>query len=289
MLEDEPGALARMGEALGCAGVSIEGGGAAVVDGSGIGHFLFQDGEAARTALEAKGIRVLTTSDVLVQKVNQDEPGQLGRLTCKIADAGVNIKLLYTDHEHQLILVVDDQERGSRVSQEWEAQRKARQTSGLPQVRTHSYQIQTQWSSSGIDEKVSYSSYSRNHSIQAIGKPPIEASSDPAFRGDVLRYNPEELLVSSLSSCHMLWYLHLCAMAGIKVLRYADEATGQMDENPDGSGVFKEVTLNPKVTISRLEDCERAQALHDEAHKLCFIANSVNFTVGVKGKVIADA
>ena len=84
----------------------------------------------------------------------------------------------------------------------------------------------------------------------------------------------------------MLWYLHLCAMAGIKVLSYEDEATGNMEENSDGSGVFKEVKLSPKVSISRVGDCERAEAIHHEAHAMCFIANSVNFTVSVEAKVV---
>ena len=287
LLDNESGVLARMGEALGNAGVSIEGGGAAVVSGTGVGHFLFRDGEAARTALEANGFRVLDTREVLVQKLNQDEPGQLGRLTREMAAAGVNIEVLYSDHEHQLILVVDDHERGSRVSQEWEARRQARQAGVPSAVRLHTYQTRTRWFSNGGGEEVSYRSYSRNHTVEVAGKPPIEASSDPAFCGDVSRYNPEELLVASLSSCHMLWYLHLCAVAGVRVLSYEDEATGRMEENSDGSGVFKEVKLSPRVSISRVDDCKRAEAIHREAHALCFIANSVNFAVRVEAKVVA--
>src|SRR5262245_28204903 len=107
-LENRPGALAEMGEALGRAGVSIEGGGAWVVGGgAGAAHFLFADGTAARRALEAAGIRVLAEREVLVQRLRQDVPGQLGLLTRRLADAGVNIEVLYSDHDHQLILVVD--------------------------------------------------------------------------------------------------------------------------------------------------------------------------------------
>ena len=118
-LEDRPGALAEMGEALGRAGVSIEGGGAWVVDGRGLAHFLFEDGGAARRALEAKGIKVLGEKPVLVQRLKQAVPGQLGLLTRRMAEAGVNIEVLYSDHDHNLILIVDDLERGRKVSEAW--------------------------------------------------------------------------------------------------------------------------------------------------------------------------
>ena len=118
-LEHRPGALAEMGDALGRAGVSIEGGGAFVVSGQGVAHFLFADGAAARAALEAAGIRVLEEREVLVQRLNQTEPGQLGKITRRMAEAGVNIEVLYSDHDHQLILVVDDLEKGKAVSEAW--------------------------------------------------------------------------------------------------------------------------------------------------------------------------
>ena len=118
-LDDHPGALAAMGEALGRAGVSIEGGGAWVVNGRGVAHFLFHDGKAARKALEAAGIRVLADREVVVQRLKQAVPGQLGMLTRRMAEAGVNIEVLYSDHDHQLILVVDDPERGRAVADAW--------------------------------------------------------------------------------------------------------------------------------------------------------------------------
>jgi hypothetical protein len=118
-LENRPGALAEMGDALGRAGVSIEGGGAFAIGERGVGHFLFVDGSAARTALEAAGIRVLEARDVLVQRLNQTEPGQLGKISRRMAEAGVNIEVLYSDHDHQLILVVDDIARGQEVSEAW--------------------------------------------------------------------------------------------------------------------------------------------------------------------------
>ena len=118
-LENRPGALAEMGETLGSAGVSVEGGGGFVFDGEGIVHFLFEDTVAARTALEEKGIAVLADREVLVQKLNQDQPGQLGKISRMMAEAGVNIEVIYSDHENQLILVVDDFEKGQAVSEMW--------------------------------------------------------------------------------------------------------------------------------------------------------------------------
>ena len=122
VLEDRPGALAEMGETLGRAGVSIEGGGAWVVGGSGVAHFLFEDGTAARQALEAAGMRVLAEREVVVVRLKQAVPGQLGLLTRRMAEAGVNIEVLYSDHEHRLILVVDDLARGQEVAAAWSAQ-----------------------------------------------------------------------------------------------------------------------------------------------------------------------
>lgn len=118
-LDDRPGALAAMGDALGRAGVSVEGGGAFVVGGRGVGHFLVADGASARAALESAGIRVLAVRDVLVQRLDQAEPGQLGKLTRRMAEAGVNIEVLYSDHDNRLILVVDDLAAGQTVSAAW--------------------------------------------------------------------------------------------------------------------------------------------------------------------------
>ena len=118
-LENRPGALAEMGEALGQAGVSIEGGGAWVVNGRGVAHFLVEDGAVARRALESAGIQILGERDVLAQTLRQDEPGQLGKISRRMAEAGVNIEVLYSDHDHRLILVVDDMEKGHAVSEAW--------------------------------------------------------------------------------------------------------------------------------------------------------------------------
>jgi hypothetical protein len=121
-LENKPGEMARMGEALGTAGVSVEGGGGWVVDGKGYMHFLFEDGITAGKALEEAGIEVLGVREVLVQKLRQDVPGQLGKIARRMADAGVNIQVVYSDHANQLILVVDDFERGRTVSEDWKSE-----------------------------------------------------------------------------------------------------------------------------------------------------------------------
>jgi hypothetical protein len=118
-LDNRPGALAAMGEALGRAGVSVEGGGVFVVNGVGVAHFLFEDGEVARQALEVAGIRVIEMRDVVLLRLKQEEPGQLGKISRRMAEAGVNIEVQYSDHDHQLILVVDDHAKAQAVSEAW--------------------------------------------------------------------------------------------------------------------------------------------------------------------------
>jgi len=147
-------------------------------------------------------------------------------------------------------------------------------------MKTHNYKTVIQWTGNKGPGTSSYQSYSRNHIIKVAGKyDEIKASSDPSFRGDEQRFNPEELFLSSLSSCHMLWYLHLCSANNIVVTDYLDNATGSMEENENGSGKFTEVTLNPRVTVTDPNMIELAEKLHAEANKMCFIANSCNFEV----------
>ncbi|NIH80120.1 OsmC family protein [Amycolatopsis viridis] len=142
--------------------------------------------------------------------------------------------------------------------------------------KEHGYQVTVTWSGTTGE---GYRAYDRGHDITAEGKPVIAATADPAFLGDPSRWNPEELLVASLSQCHMLTYLALCARHRITVTGYRDTATGRMAETPDGGGHFTEVTLNPVVTVATAEDADRAAELHHRAHELCFIANSVSFPV----------
>ncbi|TAM77938.1 OsmC family peroxiredoxin [bacterium] len=146
-------------------------------------------------------------------------------------------------------------------------------------AREHRYTATVEWTGNTGTGTSSYRAYERKYEIAAAGKPPILASSDPHFRGDATRYNPEDLLVASLSSCHMLWYLHLCAQAGIVVTRYVDAAEGVMIEESDGGGRFARVTLRPQITVQAGADLTRARTLHHDAHVKCFIANSVKFPV----------
>jgi organic hydroperoxide reductase OsmC/OhrA len=152
-------------------------------------------------------------------------------------------------------------------------------------VKQHSYDVQTEWTGNRGEGTKTYRSYRRDYVITCEGKPSIQGSSDPDFRGDPSRYNPEELLVASLSSCHMLWYLYLCSVNHITVLAYRDSASGTMQENENGSGQFADVTLKPLVEVRSGDDRAKALALHEEAHRFCFIAKSVNFAVNVVGRI----
>ena len=154
--------------------------------------------------------------------------------------------------------------------------------------KEHLYTVGVRWTGDLGGGTSGYRSYKRDHEIQAAGKPPIYASSDPAFRGDASRYNPEELLVASLSACHMLWFLHLCADAGLVVTDYRDEAEGALAETEDGGGRFTQVTLRPAVRLAAGADTELSLRLHEKAHRLCFIANSVNFPVLCEPSVEVD-
>jgi len=146
-------------------------------------------------------------------------------------------------------------------------------------MKQHTYSATITWTGNQGTGTSDYKSYSRNHTISAEGKKDIEGSSDPSFRGDRSRHSPEDLLLDSISACHMLWYLHLCAVNSVIVLAYEDNATGIMVEEKDGSGQFTEVTLHPNVTVQDESMVLKANALHHEANKLCFIARSVKFPV----------
>jgi organic hydroperoxide reductase OsmC/OhrA/mannose-6-phosphate isomerase-like protein (cupin superfamily) len=145
--------------------------------------------------------------------------------------------------------------------------------------RRHSYRVHVAWTGNTGQGTSGYRLYERAHEISVAGKPVIPGSSDPAFRGDRSRYNPEEFLVASLSTCHMLWFLHLCAEAKIVVTDYADDPVGTMIETDDGGGRFTDVVLRPAITLAAGSDAGAASQLHGRAHHLCFIASSVNFPV----------
>jgi organic hydroperoxide reductase OsmC/OhrA len=147
-------------------------------------------------------------------------------------------------------------------------------------MKTHHYSINIEWTGNEGKGTFDYQSYNRSYILTAQGKSQkIMGSSDPSFLGDPTKYNPEDLFISSLSACHMLWYLHLCSVYQIIVTDYVDRATGLMEETETGSGKFKEVTLHPIVTVESEKMIATAKKLHAEANKMCFIANSCNFKI----------
>lgn len=151
--------------------------------------------------------------------------------------------------------------------------------------RVHRYAVTVRWTGNSGAGTSSYGAYRRDHEILADGKPTIPCSSDPAYRGDGARWNPEELFVAALAACHKLWYLHLCADAGIVVLAYEDQAEGEMEETAGGGGRFLSVTLHPRVTVAAGADLAQAHELHDMARRKCFLANSVNFALRHEAEV----
>jgi organic hydroperoxide reductase OsmC/OhrA len=160
---------------------------------------------------------------------------------------------------------------------------------GSRMSKQHRYAVRVVWTGNRGSGTRDYRAYDRDHEVSDDGKTTIPASSDPSFRGDARRWNSEELLVATLSQCHMLWYLHLCAENGVVVTDYEDYPEGVMVEERDGSGRFKEVTLRPKITARNPEAIERARELHHDAHRLCFIANSVNFPVATEPEFRIEA
>jgi organic hydroperoxide reductase OsmC/OhrA len=152
-------------------------------------------------------------------------------------------------------------------------------------AREHRYTPTVTWTGNTGEGTRSYTSYSRDHVISVTGRPDIPGASDPAFRGDPTRHNPEDMLVASLSACHMLWYLHLASEAGIVVTAYRDEPLGIMVEDHKRGGWFARVLLRPRVTIATGGDPEAAKALHEAAHAKCFVANSVNFPVDCESEI----
>jgi len=152
-------------------------------------------------------------------------------------------------------------------------------------MKRHNYNCTVKWTGNiGVGTK-DYTSYERAYTISIQNKIDIQGSSDPSFRGDPTKHNPEELFLASISSCHALWYLHLCASNGIVVLSYLDRATGTMLETKQGKGYFSEVTLLPSVIIAKPENLATAKALHQQANEMCFIANSCNFPIHHKPNI----
>lgn len=143
----------------------------------------------------------------------------------------------------------------------------------------HHYRLTTTWTGNRGTGTSGYRDYARDATIEIAGKPVLLASSDKPFRGDPSRWNPEDLLLASLSECHLLSYLHACVTAGVVVLAYRDQARGVMREDGRGGGAFVEVTLRPEVVVADSSMRDAAIAAHAQANAWCFIANSVNFPV----------
>ncbi len=143
----------------------------------------------------------------------------------------------------------------------------------------NTFTTSVRWTGNTGSGTSSYKAYKRTWDLETPGKAVVHCSNDPALGGDPLKHNPEDMLIAALSSCHMLWYLHLCAVNKVVVMAYEDAAHGEMVMHRDGSGEFVKVVLRPKITVSNESDPQKAQALHEEAHKFCFIARSVNFPV----------
>jgi organic hydroperoxide reductase OsmC/OhrA len=154
----------------------------------------------------------------------------------------------------------------------------------------HDYKARLVWEGNLGDGTSSYTGYGRKYRLKIDGKPDLIGSADPIFRGDANAYNPEDLFVAALSSCHLLSYLALCARSKINVLAYEDDAMGTLLLRPDGGGKFESVTLRPSVTIAAGSDEKRAMELHETAHDLCFIAASVSIPILQEPQIkIADA
>ena len=153
------------------------------------------------------------------------------------------------------------------------------ETRTINSAREHTYSTVLTWMGNKGQGTSAYDAYARDYEVAGAGKTTIRGSADSRYMGDAERHNPEEMLVAALSACHMLWYLHLCAVNGVVVTAYEDAADGQVQTHADGTGEFRQVTLRPRVTISASSDPDEATRLHKEANAMCFIARSVNFPV----------
>lgn len=152
-------------------------------------------------------------------------------------------------------------------------------------MKNHHYKSKIEWTGNTGESTKNYRSYKRNYTISVEGKAEINGSSDPAFLGNPSLHNPEDLLLASVSSCHLLWYLHFCSVNKILVLEYVDFVEGIMVEEENGSGKFTEITLRPQIIVAEKEMIEKALELHQKANEYCFIANSMNFEVKHKPEI----
>lgn len=150
----------------------------------------------------------------------------------------------------------------------------------------HQYQLTVEWTGNRGEGTASYRAYDRDHDVRAKGLPTIVGSADRHFFGDRTRWNPEQLLLAAASECHMLSYLHHAAINDVVVVAYTDQATGEMTEDGRGGGRFTDITLHPTVTVAAASMVERADQLHADANRDCFIASSLNLPVGHEAKTV---
>ena len=154
--------------------------------------------------------------------------------------------------------------------------------------KLHEFPARIIWTGNRGQGTSSYTAYDRTWDMAAKGKAVLACSNDPALGGDSEKYNPEDLLITALSSCHMLWYLHLCSQAGVTVMAYEDNPLGIGENDPSGAGRFVEAVLRPRITITSDSDPEKAVSLHDEIHRYCFIARSISFPVRYEPEIVVD-
>lgn len=176
----------------------------------------------------------------------------------------------------------------SRAGFENVALRSVDEDVAMARTKEHQYALQLRWTGNRGEGTTDYRAYDRAFDIAIEGKPTWKGSADPAFLGDSALHNPEDMLVASLSACHMLWYLHLCAVEGIVITDYVDDASGTMQQDAGGGAQFTAVVLKPRVTIKPGGDRDRAARLHERANELCFIARSVNFPIAHEPEIIVD-
>lgn len=152
--------------------------------------------------------------------------------------------------------------------------------------KVHAYPARVVWTGNRGEGTAHYEGYDRTWDLAVEGKAVVSCSNDPLLGGDPAKYNPEDMLIAAVASCHMLWYLHLAAKAGITVVAYEDTAVGEGVMNPNASGNFTSATLHPKITVTAGADLEKARSLHGDVHRYCFIARSVNFPITIEPEII---
>jgi organic hydroperoxide reductase OsmC/OhrA len=151
-------------------------------------------------------------------------------------------------------------------------------------MKHHQYKLKIEWTGNNGNGTEKYDKYRRDFTIHFENKAPVFASADSIFRGDPSKLNPEEMLLSAISSCHMLWFLHECADHGIKLIEYTDTPEAVLEIVPGNGGRFTEATLTPEIVLESFDGKINILELYELAAKKCFIANSCNFPIKINSK-----